>query len=144
MSFKVEGLRELKGQLEALGYELAQKATAQAIRKAFRPVLDAAQARVPVDTGILRESIKQAVKKLPDSVVTGLRIAPIKGAQKLGRRTLSAHWRWHFVEKGTVKMAAKPFLRPALDANAQAVLRILTEELAKAVKRAAKRKAGGK
>lgn len=142
ISLKVHGLDALKAQLEELGAEAAGKELARAARKAFEPVLAAAQARAPIDTGLLRDSIKLAVVRPRggDAVVqVGLRIAPSKGAAKLGRRTISAHWRWHFVELGTSKMAAKPFLRPALDGNAQQVLDTLRVELLKGIERALKR-----
>jgi len=38
-----------------------------------------------------------------------------------------SYWAW-FVERGTVKMAAQPFLRPAVFGNAQRILAILRGE----------------
>lgn len=142
ISLKLQGLDALKAQLQELKAEAAGKALARAARKAFLPVLAAAQALAPVDTGLLRDSIKITVVRPQggDAVVqVGLRVAASKGAVKLGRMTISAHWRWHFVELGTSKMAAKPFFRPALDQNAQQVLDTLREELVKGLARAVKR-----
>ena len=144
VSLKVLGLRELHEQLEQLGAELAAKVLARAARKAFLPVLTAAQALAPVDTGLLRDHIRIRVVRPEsgDSVVTvGLRVAAAPGAKKHGRKTASPHWRWHFVELGTSEMAARPFLRPALDQNAQAVVDLLREELARGIKRALKARA---
>jgi HK97 gp10 family phage protein len=73
----------------------------------------------------------------------GLRVPAAKGAKRLGRGTHSPHWRWHFIELGTAKMAAKPFLRPALDSNAEAVVAALRAELAAGIQRAIRRKARG-
>ena len=143
---KIEGLKDLHDQLEGLGAVLAAKVLAVAARKAFAPVLEDARNRVPVDTGLLRDGIRIQVQrpKSGDSVVrVGLRIAAVKGAKKLGRRTASPHWRWHFVELGTSKMSARPFLRPALDGNAGAVVNNLKAELAAGIRRALRRKARG-
>ncbi len=145
---KVEGLRELHDQLEGLGAAMAAKVLAVAARKAFAPVLEDARNRAPVDTGLLRDGIRIRVQrpKAGDAVIrVGLRIMPAKGAKKLGRRTASPHWRWHFVEIGTSKMGAQPFLRPALDSNAAAVVAALKTELAAGIRRALRRKvrAGG-
>lgn len=65
-------------------------------------------------------------------------------AARAARRTQarkSAHWRWHFAEFGTKHQPAKPFLRPAMDAGAQAAIDTLKVELAKAINRAVKRQA---
>lgn len=142
ISLKLHGLEGLKSQLDELQAEAAGKTLARAARKAFAPVLATAQALVPVDTGLLRDSIKLVSVRAKDGeavVTVGLKVAAAKGAAKLGRRTISAHWRWHFVELGTRHMAAKPFLRPALDQNAQQVLDVLRDELLKGVARALKR-----
>jgi HK97 gp10 family phage protein len=46
---------------------------------------------------------------------------------------------WRFIEFGTHKMAAKPFLRPAFDNNVQEMLSGMTSDLAKAIEKAAGR-----
>lgn len=134
-SMKLGGLSALQAQLVDLGAELGQKALAQAARKAFKPVLETAKRLVPRDTGDLAEAIKLSVKK-PGSgdavVVVGLRIGRGKISAP-GKLPPSA--RWHFIELGTVKLAAHPFLRPALDGNATAVLEQLKVELVKSIEK---------
>jgi HK97 gp10 family phage protein len=49
------------------------------------------------------------------------------------RDATSPHWRWHFIEGGTSTQPARPFLRPALDANAQTVVANLGSELRKVI-----------
>lgn len=147
IAFKLEGLEGLKAQLEELKVQAAAKVLARAARKSFEPVLETARALVPVDTGLTRESIRLAVVRPKEGgpvVRVGLRIAAAKGAQKLGREvSLSPHWRWHFIELGTSKMAAKPFLRPALDQNAAKALEILKQELLAGIQRALRRQRKG-
>ena len=155
IQLKVHGLKELQAQLRALGDELGVKTLAAAARKAFKPVLEAAQAKVPVDSGALRESLRLAVKKSKNGdlgVVVGLRVSKLAGGQA---RVAAAAFnegqidaipparRWHFIELGTAELAPHPFLRPALDSNAPAVLEALKTELAKGIARALKKRAKG-
>lgn len=142
IELKLQGLEGLKAQLEELKAEAAAKALRRAARVAFAPVLATAKALVPVDTGLTRDHITIVTQKGGDRdtvVRVGLKIRAFKGAAKLGRKTASPHWRWRFIELGTVKMAAHPFLRPALDQNAQHVLDLLRDELVKGIARAVKR-----
>lgn len=140
IAFKLEGLEALKGQLEELEVQTAERALRRAARKAFEPVLATAQSLVPKRTGLLRDSIRVQVGR-PNGgeavVQVGLRLAAAKGE---GGLPPSA--RWHFVELGTAHMPAEPFLRPALDQNAQQVVDILRDEVAKGIARALRRQRG--
>lgn len=136
---KLQGLRELEEQLLKLGAEVGGKVLARAARKAFAPVVEIAKARVPVDTGALHESIRLTVSKPKGegaAVVAGMRIAG-RTARHGGGGDPSVYWR--YVEMGTAKKAARPFARPALDANAGAVVETLRTELAAGIERAIKR-----
>jgi HK97 gp10 family phage protein len=150
MAFKLNGLETVRAQLEAVSAEVGQKALASALRNQFKPIVAAAKALVPKDTGALAASLSLTVVK-PRSgatvVAVGLwvndKAAPIKQARvaaaafnegQAGPVPPSRYW--HFVELGTVKMAAHPFARPALDSNAQGALDGLRDELAKAIQKA--------
>lgn len=135
---KVEGLAQLEARLLELKTEIAVRVLARAALVAFEPVLEAAKAGVPTESGELREAIRITTRK-PSSgdtvVVVGLRInptTPLPGDESPARR-------WHFIEFGTAHVAAHPFLRPALDQNADRVLSLLKEELAAGIERAARR-----
>lgn len=147
-----QGLKDLEAELVALGANEGRKVLTRAARKSFTPVLDAARAAAPVDTGLLRENIVIVAQKPKDveSVVTvGLRVRRAKevriskhGVTKGGTHRLSTspHWRWHFIEGGTSSLPARPFLRPALDANAEAVVGNLRGELRKTIDRVLKKR----
>jgi HK97 gp10 family phage protein len=144
VEMNVQGLDALQDQLLELGAELALKTLAQAARKAFAPVLEAAKSGVPIWSGALRDAIKLTVKKPAEGdavVVVGLYVGKDAG-YKTGE--LPPERRWHFIELGTSKYAAHPFLRPALDGQASEVLDALKEEIAAAIERAVARKARGK
>jgi HK97 gp10 family phage protein len=44
---------------------------------------------------------------------------------------------WRFLEFGTVKMAARPFMRPAFDVSSQQALSLITNKLAAEVEKEA-------
>lgn len=147
-----EGLKDLHEELVALGSAQAQKTLRQAARKALKPVLEAARAGAPEDTGLTRDNIAiatQAGKHGTRVVVAGLLIRRSKESRqskynKTGKprpvEYQSPHWRWYFIENGTSKKAARPFLRPALDNNAERVVVDLRGELRKAIDRVLKKR----
>lgn len=150
MSIKVTGLSELLGQLKKLDTELGEKALASAGRLSFKSVLEAARALVPVDSGELRDAIRIRVAKSKNGgVAVGIQIASSTSKMKQARvaaaafnesqsKRLPPSRRWHFVELGTANQAPKPFLRPALDQNAQRVVDDLREQLKKQIAKVAK------
>lgn len=157
LSISVSGLSELQAQLTELrDVALAVKVLGVAARKAFMPVLESARSMVPMDSGELRDSLKLTVKK-PGAggavVVVGLRIGKGTGARQArvaaaafgeGQiRSFPPARRWHFIEFGTAKLAAHPFLRPALDRNAAPVLEALKTEIAKEIAKVLKKRARG-
>ena len=73
--------------------------------------------RAPVDTGNLRSSITHRVVSDEEAHIgTNVEYAP-------------------YVEQGTSKMAAQPFLRPALDNNKSRIEKMIGDVVGKAVKR---------
>lgn len=140
-----QGLKDLEEELVALGANEGRKVLTQASRRAFAPVLEAARAAVPVDSGLTRDNLAIVTQKPKsgESVVNvGLQVRKAKGSRqrKDGRRATSPHWRWHFIEGGTSTQAARPFLRPALDANAESVVGSLRGELRRAIDRVLKKR----
>ena len=152
-----EGLKDLEKELVALGANEGRKVLTRAARKAFKPVQEAAKENIAavgaVDTGLTRDNVVIVTQKPKegDSVVNvGLRIRRSKelrpskhrspGYQRKDPSHASGHWRWHFIEGGTSTQPARPFLRPALDANADKVVSNLKGELGKAIAAVLKRR----
>lgn len=146
MSLEIKGMAGLLNQLTRMQAQLAAKALAQAGRKAFKPVLDAAKQMVPKDSGALADSLKlSVVKPTSENGVLKVGIKIGVGARSKQAKIAAAAFgesqtkalpparRWHFIELGTSKMSAHPFLRPALDHNADLVLELLKGELQKAI-----------
>lgn len=139
VTVKVEGLRELgdrmKGLSEAMNNRIARAATAAGAVV----IRDAAKQKVAVDTGNLKKNV--IVKRLPkgESPFTSEHIVTVrqgKLTKKQKAAGLEDAFYGRFVEYGTAKMPARPYMRPAFDQNkekaVQAIKDRITKRLAKA------------
>jgi HK97 gp10 family phage protein len=126
---KVVGATELARKLDRLGAVAARRAVKPAVNGALTPINKAAKRNAPRVTGALRMSIGKRVKYFQ-------RTGTIWGG--VGARDDPKFWREgpdgkmrkpvfysHLVELGTIRMPARPFLRPALDATERQALSIL-------------------
>lgn len=104
-----------------------------AIRASANVIRDEARIRVPKKTKDLAKSIVSIKRRAEVRNQVKFSVTPSKGKNKAG-------WRAHFIEFGTSKMSAKPFLRPAfqvsenksLDAAKDYIAKRIPEEVAKA------------
>jgi len=114
----------IRKKLTALPKKLARNILRQAIRAAARQLADEVRTRAPVGpTGYLSSSIKSRDSRGERNQV----------AAKVATDAFYAR----FVEYGTSKMAAKPFMRPAFDTQKDKLVdlvgRMLAERLEKEV-----------
>lgn len=139
VSVKVEGLRELgermKGLSEAVNNRIARAATAAGAVV----IRNAAQAKVPVDTGNLKKNI--IVKRLPkgESPLTSEHIVTVrqgKLTKKQRDKGLEDAYYGKFVEYGTAKMAARPYMRPAFDQNKEKAVEAIQDRIKKRIEKA--------
>lgn len=129
VTVQVEGLEELNRNLLDLGDKLAKQYIRKAAKEAADLFVQDAKRRAPVlkkpvrgrQPGALRDSIiaKVSLTKKNGLVV---RIGPDK-------KVFYAR----FVEFGTSKMAAKPYMRPAWDGEKNAALDAFTESLKQSI-----------
>jgi HK97 gp10 family phage protein len=124
-----DGFLEVQKALSKLAPTIQEKVVVGATRAAAKVVADEAKSRVPVDTGLLKKSIGVAKAKKKDTPkdVVKFYVVPkskikftTKGtmdgkAVKVKTNTSAFHA--HFIEFGTEKMAARPFLRPAMEST---------------------------
>lgn len=87
--------------------QAARSAVADIVRQHADAVVARAQSLVPVASGALRESIQR------EPMATGATVATITA---FGNRAAGKSYA-AFVELGTRRMAAQPFLRPAVEAE---------------------------
>ena len=166
LDVRVENLDEVIDKMSTFASRLQRKGLTQALRKGMRPVVRAARAKAPVDTGALKKAIVARVntrmgrrvggavvqvgirggaKEYVDSSRNRARVikrGKRKGIFVPGRVGESYEqggnqFYFRFLEFGTNKLPARPFLRPALAENAQKTTDIVTAELRKAVDRIA-------
>lgn len=135
--FKWHGLKELDNALKQLPSAFHKQVLNAALRKAGKPVVDHVRSSgdTPRRSGFLAASVKVGT-----SLSRRQKRSRIKEAQAevfIGPTyPYGAHG--HLLEFGTVKMKARPFMRPAWDATKHQVLKIFAEELKKAISRKAK------
>lgn len=128
MKFEIQGASALLARLNALPKALTRPTVLRALTQAAEPIRRAAAA------GVNRSEVNHP--HLKDHIV----VSPAKSGHSrepavgIGPATELAH-RAFFLEYGTVKMSARPFLRPALDANAQKVIAAVGQELLNGIKR---------
>lgn len=112
---RVHGMTDLRMKLKALQAEV-KSALKEASLAGAQPIHDYAEEHAPrsanpTAVGHLADHIEIEVAKSTPSTCL-IRIGPDKD-----------HWYGRFPETGTKKMAAHPFLRPALDTQQQEALR---------------------
>jgi HK97 gp10 family phage protein len=93
-----------------------EKMAMDRLEKAGELVAARARMKVPVLTGSLKNSIR--VRRLKGDPKQDVRVYA-------GSRDKGGPFYAHMVEYGTVKMAAKPFLRPALNESKAAIKGIM-------------------
>ena len=85
------------------------------------------------------DQLAMALRELPQRVArNGLRAAVYAGAKVIRDEVNSQDaWYWRFVEFGTVKMSARPFLRPAFDMKKHEAVTAIKTRLAQRIEQAA-------
>lgn len=136
---RVTGLDELKARLAELPDKLRRRALRNALAAGARLIRDAAKAAVPVlatptqrrNSGTVRNAItvrtSKEAKRAGD-VGVYVNVKPAKGQQR-GAKSPTDPFYWRFLEFGTSKMPARPYLRPAAEAKAQAALDAFSAKL---------------
>ncbi len=144
----VKGLRELSDALRQLPDRIARNALRQSVAAGAAVIRKDAQSRAPVASkplpaatpppGTLKRSIlirhaKELSSLVSQTYVVGVRHGKkYRGQGKKGNLSQDAYY-WRWVEFGTVKMRAQPFLRPAFEANKQLAVQVIAEYLAKRI-----------
>lgn len=134
---KVHGFDELTRALAEASSTIRKKAVRGALREAAKIFVTSARSAAPIlkvptkrrAVGTVRKNIvvrnsKLARKAGNEGVFVGVR--PLRGARtkklgKAGANNPNDPFYWHFLEFGTKKMAARPFLRPAADKSSQVI-----------------------
>jgi HK97 gp10 family phage protein len=124
---KMDNPAALTAQLRALGTAVTEHALRQAAVAGARVFQDEMKLRVPVKSGEGRKSIIVAydAEASVEGAIASYIVTWLKGAFYL-----------RFVEYGTSKMAAKPFMRPAYEAKKTAAAQAVADVIELKVKEA--------
>ena len=148
----VQGLSELLATLDSVSQDLKKKGGRFALRKAATLVMKSAKQNAEslddLDTGrsISKNiALRWHVKRFRRTGDLGFRVGVMHGAIlpkrgsaiDTGVNAPTPHWR--LLEFGTQEMAAKPFMRRALEENTGAATQVFVTEYKKALDRALRR-----
>lgn len=133
VSVELHGFEELAKKLAEFSDSVAKRLAKSAMKRAMRPVLETAKSLCPVSEdgshgkppGYLRDSLTVATGSGKGKITA--RVQSRKGAFVPGE------YYGGYIEYGTHKMAARPFLRPSLDQNKQVCLDLLASEINAAI-----------
>jgi HK97 gp10 family phage protein len=148
VTIKLEGIGEVDKALKELEQDFGDKMARSkvlipAVREAMRPVLDQAIANAPKDTGDLKRSLIVEARRptrrdkrskyitQTDTVIAAVTTASGKKLAKMG---IKSDARGIAQEFGTAKQpGGHPYLRPALESNAQSTINRLGEILGRRI-----------
>lgn len=123
---KITGAKELDNALSMLPKRIGRKILLQALRLGAKPMLGEARNSIRVDSGLTKKDIK--IRAVPAKESSAPAVAIAGSNAKSGRAYIM-----RFLELGTSKMPARPFLRPAFDNNAEQTLNIIGQELGRRI-----------
>lgn len=146
-TFTIHGLDALLAKFDAIKYETRYKSGRFALRKAAQVVRDAARQNAQrLDDAETGRSIAQNIAERWNGKLykatgdLGFRVGVLGGA-KLPKNNVdqgasgpTPHWR--LLEFGTERMAAHPFLRPAMENNIDQAVSVFVKEYGKSIDRA--------
>lgn len=121
MSEDVEGMRELRKALRQFPRNIQKNVVNGAVRAGGKPIILRAKELAPVDTAGLKKSIK--IKKMRtsrDSTLTHYAV-------------YAKSYYAHFIEFGTSKAPAYPFMRPAVEQEAEKSIVFFKEYMQKRI-----------
>ena len=140
MGIDIDGMSELNAMLDDIAPREARNLNRAVIHGIAATIAKDAKANAPKgDSGNLKKAIKAKRRrpKNPDKPFSDVMVEHGKGAKNDG-------FYWRFLEYGTQRIAARPFIQPAIDAANQNILQIYKEQFfkkwAQKLKREAKKK----
>ena len=129
VQFKFEGDKQLKKKLESLNRTARGRALRKAAKAGAEEVVKEAKRRVPVDTGKTQKHIRSWFTERKSESVTVAVGVTAKSRVHVAR----------FLETGTSKMAARPFLRPAIEEKQRQAVEATHETMVEEVLEEAKK-----
>lgn len=154
---KLDGIEAIKRALADLPKEVQGRPIRNALMSGAKPIrLHASRIHQwHDDTGFLRTAIvSYAVKKNEHQYTDQVRVGVLKRRKKRESKKLKAArakrqarqtkkivtpYYWHYLEFGTSRIAARPFLRPAFESEKSGSAKLITDKMREEVDKAAKK-----
>lgn len=132
VSGTISGLEPLLKKLKTLEPKIAKKVLRQSLRAGAKIIQTAAKAKAPVKSGQLRKAIKVRAQKRTRRGTIGVNVS-------VGEKDFAGEvFYGSFIEFGSSKMPARPFMKPAFQENKAAALQVIQDGIAAGIEEAAK------
>jgi HK97 gp10 family phage protein len=134
VSVNVRGLDELEAKLAQMAPKIGRSVIRRGLKAGAQVFLEEMQARAARLTGFLREHIGMKIKMRAEDLAGTAMVGPLKVdyPQRQGKRgkgsTISAASVARFLEFGTSKMRARPFIRQSFEVKKGAALDAFVSE----------------
>jgi HK97 gp10 family phage protein len=138
-TISVTGFGELQEDFESLAKSMGNKIVQDAVMAGARVARDKTREKTPVRTGNLKKNITATRLKqsdTPGGATAGVRVkrsSRSRGKKAGAAKANESPFYWKFIEQGTSKMAAAPFIRPAWDSNIAEIEKATTDKLAEGI-----------
>ena len=150
---RIEGLAQLDRALRELPDRVANRGLRSSVYAGAKVIRDEARAQAPKAAqslgskqpppGTLKRSV--IMKQIPElsSLTRQTFFVTVRHGKKFRKQGKKGNlsqdaWYWRFVEFGTRKMRARPFLRPALEAKRREAVQAMKDRLSELIEQEAK------
>lgn len=127
VELKVRGFEELYSKLQSLRLAVREEILKKALKAGGLAIERAAKAGAPQETGVLQGSIRTVIESTSDVNSAVAKVGPS-----------SKGFYGRFLEDGTQKMKARPWLKPAFERSMEAaedeMVKVLNDEIEKAIR----------
>lgn len=146
-SMNLTGFKELADALRELGPRVARNTLRRSVAAGATVIKTDARARAPKDTGEMTKDILVKRERDTKGEMSATYSVFVRSGKKSrlagkGRDVQKDSYYWKFVEFGTSKMAAKPFLRPAFESRKEEAVKTIGKTLDEGIQKAARELAG--
>lgn len=148
-AMNLTGFKELAKALRELGPRVAKNTLRRSVAAGATIIKTEARARAPKDTGEMAKDIMVKRERDTRGEMAATYSVFVRSGKKSrlagkGRNVQKDSYYWKFVEFGTSKMAAKPFLRPSFESKKEEAVKVIGEKLDEGIQKAAAELAGAR
>ena len=129
---EIKGLRELLAAMKELPKAIEQKCLKVAVMTGANVIKRAAADLVVRRTGLVAKAVRIGFNKKESTPGKAVYHVFISSKVRGGKKKWPPFY-WRYLEFGTVKMAAKPFMRPAFDSTNREAAEVIKGKLAERI-----------